>query len=212
MRSGQRKSSNTGLIQELDGNAAFGTSRGDIISSFFRGKLAPVFSAMVDLTSGRNAAGEEVTVKDAILTRVFPLSSQGVYEGWKQYGAYSLLNIGVPSIFGVGTQTYEKKEKEIKNVIKREGVKLELNKDEFKYFESEARKNIEANISKLKRLQEYKDLTPEEKISIERVVSNKSIKDAENSTMEKYNLYFEKDEDEDAWKEFKEEILDKIDQ
>ena len=57
-----------------------------------------------------------------------------------------------------------------------------------------------------------RDLTPEEKISIERVVSNKSIKDAENSTMEKYNLYFEKDEDEDAWKEFKEEILDKIDQ
>jgi hypothetical protein len=105
--SGQRKSSNSGNIQELDGSGAFGTNRGDVATSFARGKLAPVPSMAWNFISGTTPTGDDVTVLGEAKSHLMPLMVGDMKEAIKDRGVSALFTVGMPTIFGVGTSTYK---------------------------------------------------------------------------------------------------------
>lgn len=124
MYTGQRVSTTTGKVQELDGEGAFGADEGTILGSFARGKLAPVPSIVWDFITKRNIVGEKIklgqwssgvddkgkkTIGSAeyLMTHFLPLTISGVKEGMQDQGVKGMFTVGVPSLFGVGTQSYE---------------------------------------------------------------------------------------------------------
>lgn len=116
--SGERKSTKSGKIYELSGDDIFGETRAGVTSDFFRNKLAPVPGAAVDLLSGRTGIGEkivyqwgnakdkEVAINHYIKERVLPMTITGTAEAMKDAGIKALFTVGIPNVFGVGTQTY----------------------------------------------------------------------------------------------------------
>jgi hypothetical protein len=104
---GEKKSTASDKITPLDGSSYSKETRMSVIGNFVRSKLAPVPSAIVDYLYGENMIGDPFNLSNMIISRVFPLVWQGVYESAKQDGwAKALLITGVPSILGVGVQTY----------------------------------------------------------------------------------------------------------
>jgi hypothetical protein len=105
--SGERKSTNTGDIQELNGKGFFGEDRGDVVSSFFRGKLAPVPSMAWDFIKGRDATGQPVTIGSEAKGHLLPLLESDIEGAVKDQGIKAIFTAGVPSIFGIGVNTYQ---------------------------------------------------------------------------------------------------------
>lgn len=92
----------------------------DSIGQFLRNKESPDVSLVHDLYSGRDAVGQDVTVENAIVSRVTPMVSQDAYDAYadlKAAGAPVDKSIllgtlkAVPSFGGVGTTTYPPHEK-----------------------------------------------------------------------------------------------------
>lgn len=103
---GEAKSNKSGKIIELNGEGPFGRGRGDLALSYLRSKMAPIPSAIWDLTTGRNAVGEKVTAMDELQSHLMPLFFQDVGQAVEDKGIKSLFTVGLPSMFGVGVQTY----------------------------------------------------------------------------------------------------------
>jgi hypothetical protein len=106
MISGEKKSSNTGEIQELDSNGRFGESRSDVGLRFIRGKLAPVPSMFSDWVSGRTSTGDKSTLPGELEQHLTPLLYQDIKSAMQDKGVSSLFTVGIPAVFGVGVQTY----------------------------------------------------------------------------------------------------------
>jgi len=210
---GERKSSNTGSIQELDGEGAFGTTRFDVMGSFLRGKLSPVPAMLIDFTSGRTATGEKVTLKDEALSHLIPLSIQGTVEAWKQYGPKALLNVGLPSIFGVGTQTYEQKKKEVKSKVEYKGREIPLTKEQKDFFQEKYNEKEEKYVKKVKSLQEYKDLADDAdaKLALEQQAKRKAMKDSEDEMVKKYRSELQSQEGKSLDDKQKDKLKKKVD-
>ncbi len=122
VRTGQRKSTTTGKIYELDGKGMFGQNRGDVLKNFFRGKLAPVPSMAVDMLSGRTMVGDRIVydweggqkekgIKDILKEHLLPMTITGMEEALKDQGTKAWFTVGIPSLFGIGTQSYESNKK-----------------------------------------------------------------------------------------------------
>ena len=107
----QSKSTTNGKIKELDGKGAFGSDRGDVISRFNRGKLAPIPSMLTDLLTGKTVLGQDVTLEDELMTHLLPLSALDISKALEEKGASSLLTVGIPSLLGVGVSTYDDRKK-----------------------------------------------------------------------------------------------------
>lgn len=120
---GETKSSNNGKVYKLNGEGIFGKDRGSVIENMFRGKLAPVPSMAWDLIKGRNIVGDKISLsqwhsgkddkgKNTIglgeyaSQHLLPLTMTGLADAYKDQGVKGIFTAGVPSIFGVGTQTY----------------------------------------------------------------------------------------------------------
>jgi len=124
--SGSRKSTKSGKIYELNGDDIFGETRAGVLTDFFRNKLAPVPGAAVDILSGRTGIGDkivyqwgdagkkEISLDEYVRQRVLPMTITGTQEAMKDQGVKALLTVGIPSIFGIGTQTYETKKQSIR--------------------------------------------------------------------------------------------------
>jgi len=105
------KTKSNGKIYELGSKKQFGRTRGDVLLSFARGKLAPVPSMAVDALAGRTIMGEEVTLKDEAINHLLPLIYGDLSEAMKDQGAKALFTVALPSTFGVGVTTYSPKKK-----------------------------------------------------------------------------------------------------
>ena len=79
------------------------------MDSFFRGKLAPVPGTIVDVLAGKNMVGEEFDIQKKAADLFIPMIAQDIAEAWKEQGPKSILTVGIPSAFGIGTTTYEAK-------------------------------------------------------------------------------------------------------
>ena len=106
---GQRKTTTTREIQELDGKGAFGQTRLTPLATFARGKLAPVPATIINLSSGRDAGGQPIDFKKEGLKLITPLIVNDLIQGVKDQGVKALFTVGVPSAFGVGVQTFTPK-------------------------------------------------------------------------------------------------------
>lgn len=109
LRTGETKSSSSGNIYKLDGESFPYKTRLDQLASFFRGKLAPVPGTIVDVLAGKNIVGEEFDLQKKAADLFIPMIAQDIAEAWKEQGPKSILTVGVPSAFGIGTTTYEPK-------------------------------------------------------------------------------------------------------
>lgn len=117
---GERKKAN-GKISKIDGEGAFGEDKGDVLLKFGRGKLAPVPSMALDLFLRRTQIGEkiifdtgkeknkQITIDRYLKDHLLPLTYTGLEDAMKDQGVKALFTVGVPSVFGVGTQTYDTK-------------------------------------------------------------------------------------------------------
>ena len=97
-----------------------------------RSKASPVFGAFLDVTTGGDIVGnkivwqskggrKEITALKYFLEHMLPLTLTGTWEAVQDQGAKGVLTVGVPSMFGVGTQVYQTpKPKERKNAIKKD--------------------------------------------------------------------------------------------
>jgi hypothetical protein len=103
---GEKKSAESGEIQDLSGEGQFGKTRGDVLSAFVRGKLAPVPSFVVDRLVGRTVTGEKVTLGESLKQRLLPLVASDLYNSVKEDGVKAIFTQGIPSTFGVGVQNY----------------------------------------------------------------------------------------------------------
>lgn len=118
---GKRKSTRSGKIYELNGDDIFGETRAGVGADFFRNKLAPVPGAFIDILSGRTGIGDrivyqwggagekEISLDQYVKQRILPMTITGTQEAMKDAGVKALFTVGLPSTFGVGTQTYETK-------------------------------------------------------------------------------------------------------
>lgn len=86
-----------------------GTSAADLLARFTRTKLAPTVGTTVDVLSGKNVVGEEVTPKSAALNLVTPLSLKDIYDVMLEQGVPVGTAISILSLFGMSVQHYEPK-------------------------------------------------------------------------------------------------------
>ncbi len=120
MITGKKKSSTSGKISEIGTDNPYSGTRGGLGLDFLRGKLAPVPSIGVDLLAGENTIGEKLStdwksepgkigVGEYLSTHLLPLTSTGLREAINDQGQKAWFTVGVPSVFGVGTQVYNAK-------------------------------------------------------------------------------------------------------
>lgn len=105
MITGEKKSSVSGKIKEIGKGFGKGSKLDETVR-FFRGKLAPTPAFFTNWYDGKNIIGEPFDMKQEIPKMLFPLVGQGLIDAYKDIGPSSLLTVGVPSVFGVGVQTY----------------------------------------------------------------------------------------------------------
>jgi DNA repair exonuclease SbcCD ATPase subunit len=108
---GERKSTKTGKITKLDGKTFPFESRGDVVKRFFRSKLSPAAGTTVNMLTGEDMMGNEVTIEGEALKSVIPLYLQDVNAIYQAEGPTGLAESMIPSFFGIGVQNYEAKKK-----------------------------------------------------------------------------------------------------
>jgi hypothetical protein len=186
---GERKKTSTGEIMEMEGKIP-GTGRQDIVLGFFRNKLAPVPSMIIDFTTGKNAVGEKVELKDELLKNVIPLSFQSIYEGYEKKGPQALATVGLPAIFGVGVSTYEQRKKEVPETIMFQDRKIELTEGQREEFQRIFDERNAKNLERLKALPDYKKSDKIMRGQLEQLIQNKSLSESEELLGKKYSIDF----------------------
>lgn len=106
MVTGEKKNVTDKQIKELNGDHAFGETRGDVVTRFARGKLAPVPSMVWDFLSARTVTGDKPTIGSEAESHLLPLLYSDVKSAMQDKGVSSLFTVGIPSAFGVGVQTF----------------------------------------------------------------------------------------------------------
>jgi len=187
---GERKSTRTGLKQSLDGEGAFGITRGDVLGSFIRGKLSPIPAIAFDLAQGRNAAGEKVTLEKELFSHLLPLSAQSIAEAIKEEGPSKIVSAGLPAIFGIGLQVYGDRPKEVKTEIKYKGRDIKLNQEQIDYFQDKYNELSKKGLEALKKSAEYKAVGRETQVEAEAQLQRIMMKKSEELLTKKYRNEF----------------------
>lgn len=101
---GEVVSSTTGNIVTL-GEGYKPLTRKDIIMRFFENKESPIATFVTGLLQGTNTLGEDFNVPTEVVRRMAPMVVQDLYELSQEKGAEGVM-MGLPAIFGLGSQTY----------------------------------------------------------------------------------------------------------
>jgi hypothetical protein len=108
------KVTNSGKVVSLRGDSKFGQGdAADELFRFLRMKFSPVMGAAVDLASGKNVIGEEVTPTAVAAKAVTPLSVQDVYDSLTEHGYPRGSALALLAIFGMGIQHYSADEEPV---------------------------------------------------------------------------------------------------
>lgn len=97
-----------GNVRPIRGDVPFGSEdAADVIARFLRTKLSPVFGTGINVATGTNVVGEEVTPQGELARMVVPLAYRDIYEAMREHGVAEGTAIGILSMFGMGVQTYD---------------------------------------------------------------------------------------------------------
>ncbi len=113
---GQRKNTRDKAIREINGEGFKGETRADLALNMVRSKLAPVPALTWNLLAGRNLVGEKFGLEE-VPKSFLPLSASDLYSAIGRDGAKAIVTQGLPSIFGVGVQTYGDKTSDKKDFL-----------------------------------------------------------------------------------------------
>ncbi len=118
----QKKNTTDGQIIEMDGKKFPFKDRSDIIKNFARTKLSPTAGTMVDLMTGKDMLGNEITVGGEVAKNLIPLYLQDVASLYEKEGPTGLTQSMVPAFFGIGVQNYSAKPGKKKEEKEGDGV------------------------------------------------------------------------------------------
>lgn len=82
-------------------------TRAGIVAKFFQSKESPIASFVMSMLEGTNAIGDKFSLPEETIGRLMPMMIQDMYDLQKEWGPKGIL-MGIPGIFGVGSQTYGK--------------------------------------------------------------------------------------------------------
>lgn len=102
----ERKSTSTGKITKIDGKSFPFEDRGDVALRFVRSKLAPSAGTSVNLLTGKDLLGNEVTIEGEAVKNIIPLYLQDIGSIYKTESPTALISSMLPAFFGVGVQNY----------------------------------------------------------------------------------------------------------
>jgi hypothetical protein len=145
---------------------------------------------IIDFTTGKNAVGEKVELKDELLKNVIPLSFQSIYEGYEKKGPQAIATVGLPAIFGVGVSTYEQRKKEVPESIVFQDRKIELTEEQREEFQRIFDERNAKNLERLKALPDYKNSDKIMRGELEQLIGNKSLSESKEILGKKYRRDF----------------------
>jgi len=105
MTTGQRKSTATGKVTNMDKQTFPFTSRLDLVYRFGEQKLSPQMGLVVDALRGESMVGEPFDITREASERLMPLYIQDLYEATTGGNPATALT-GIPAFYGAGVQTY----------------------------------------------------------------------------------------------------------
>lgn len=89
----------------------YGAFAGRTGLSFLTNKFAPNTSYGYHFMTGKSPGSEDGEFDPYEFLEYYPMYVDDIKDAWKQEGVSSLLTIGAPGLFGIGTQTYPDKKK-----------------------------------------------------------------------------------------------------
>jgi hypothetical protein len=114
---GETKSTTTGKVTTLRGEDVpyRGDTTWDVIGRFLRSKFSPTIGIPIDVVTGENVVGEKVTPASAALEAPVPMQFDDIYKAMKEQGIPEGAALSILSIFGMGLQTYGKKQNRVRS-------------------------------------------------------------------------------------------------
>lgn len=106
---GQRKSTKTGEITELNKDKFPNETRADVALRFGRSKLSPSAGTLANALAGETIVGEDVTIQGELVKNVVPLYLQDIAGIYEEEGPTGLTKTMIPAFFGIGVQSYSGK-------------------------------------------------------------------------------------------------------
>jgi hypothetical protein len=91
-----------GKVYDLSAGKFGQRSYTDVVGAFFRSKLAPVPSAVLNIKDGRNVIGEKATVKSELSGLVVPMIVSDGYDILRAHGAAKGIPLVIMAAHGVG--------------------------------------------------------------------------------------------------------------
>jgi hypothetical protein len=88
------------------GDRANRETYGGALADFFRSKLSPQASLVVDNMVGEDYIGRKVTLEGSVASRLVPMTVTSIYQAYNEDSPVPLSVIGGLTVFGVGVSTY----------------------------------------------------------------------------------------------------------
>lgn len=103
----------------------------DVVTRYLNNKLAPTPSFLKSLWTGKDWAGQPVTVKQSVADFVTPWNAEEVWNTWQEAGPGMGAAVAASSFYGFGANTYEdsalttfEANKDTQKILKSVGVKV----------------------------------------------------------------------------------------
>ena len=131
---GETVSSTTGQLNFL-GQGYKAQDRYDVLLNFLSNKQAPLVSFATELLKGKDNSGKDLNIPQKVLDLFIPMATSDLVDAYKEWGAAGIPLV-IPSIVGVGVQTYKADEStptgllEKLNKLSEYDARTELNKVE----------------------------------------------------------------------------------
>lgn len=103
--SGEKKSSTSGAISSLTDGKPFSPTRLSVLGDLVANKEAPLPAEASRLLTGKDRAGNPLTIKGELANSFIPLSMQETASEVKHYGVKGIAS-SLPGYLGAGQQTY----------------------------------------------------------------------------------------------------------
>lgn len=180
--SGETKSTVTGITTKL--GEGFNRDETAVAASFIRNKFSPMASLIVDIIVGENAIGQKKTIPQSTLDRLKPMFLNNLVEIYTNDVKYREA-MAILALFGSNVNIFSISEdwssKTSQEMIQ---FKEKVGEDELKKANDKYNEIIKREINSVKKTDEYKNATDEEK----RLIILRIKTDAKKGIFREYNF------------------------